>query len=121
MVRVEGGTFTMGDAEFRPQHKVTLSSYCIDRTEVTVVVYARCVANGDCVAAPPPSHACNGNKSDRPHNPKNCVNWDEAKTYCVSAGKRLMVDAVNARATYRYRLGAELRYPYLGFRCARGD
>jgi formylglycine-generating enzyme required for sulfatase activity len=50
MVEVPGGTFRMGspegegDDDEHPQRRVTLSTYCIDRTEVTVAAYARCVA-----------------------------------------------------------------------------
>ena len=59
MVRVPAGTFRMGspagigDADEHPQHEVTLSAYCIDRTEVTVKAYAACVAAKGCSAAPP--------------------------------------------------------------------
>ena len=48
MVRVEGGTFTMGAtaeqggdayADEKPAHEVTLSSYCIGKTEVTQALW----------------------------------------------------------------------------------
>ena len=54
MVRVEGGTFTMGAtaeqgddvyADEMPAHEVTLSSYCIGKTEVTQALWRTIGAN----------------------------------------------------------------------------
>ena len=42
MVRVDGGTFTMGDASYslsRPLHEVTVSDFCIGETEVTQALW----------------------------------------------------------------------------------
>jgi formylglycine-generating enzyme required for sulfatase activity len=94
-----------GDADEHPQHPVTLSAYCIDRTEVTVAAYAACAEAGACDA---PSHIvlwsayapeetrrysrwCN--QSDRPDHPINCVDWDQAAAYCAWRGKRLPTEA----------------------------
>jgi formylglycine-generating enzyme required for sulfatase activity len=111
MVRVPAGTFRMGslvgvgDADEHPQHEVTLSAYCIDRTEVTVKAYAACVAAKGCSAAPLTvswswvsaedvkrySRFCN--REDRPDHPINCVDWNQAAGYCTWAGKRLPTEA----------------------------
>ena len=94
-----------GEADEHPQHEVTLSSYCIDTTEVTVAAYAACVAAKRCSAAPLTtnlstllakdvkrySRLCNRN--DRPDHPINCVDWDRAVAYCTWQGKRLPTEA----------------------------
>jgi formylglycine-generating enzyme required for sulfatase activity/serine/threonine protein kinase len=111
MVPVPAGTFEMGspegegDPDEHPQHAVTLSAYCIDKTEVTVVAYAACVAVAGCSAAPLTVHWtdysaemakrnnrwCNG--KDRPDHPINCVDWEQAAAYCRWKGERLPTEA----------------------------
>jgi formylglycine-generating enzyme required for sulfatase activity len=111
MVPVPAATFWMGspegegDTDEQPRHEVTLSGYCIDRTEVTVVAYAECAAAGGCSAAPLTTNStnfsldqvkrfsrwCNGN--DRPDHPINCIDWDHAAAYCRWTGKRLPTEA----------------------------
>jgi formylglycine-generating enzyme required for sulfatase activity len=113
MVRVPGGTFWMGsvegvgDADERPQRRVTLSGYCVDETEVTVEGYGRCVGAGVCAPAPTTvewpgiteadrtlwSQWCNGSRKDRGTHPVNCVNWEQARGYCEWVGKRLPTEA----------------------------
>jgi formylglycine-generating enzyme required for sulfatase activity len=113
MVRVPAGTFRMGspagvgDEDEHPQHKVALSAYCIDRTEVTVKAYAACVAAKAKGCSAPPltvhwseysaadvkrySRFCN--RDDRPDHPINCVDWNQAAAYCTWEGKRLPTEA----------------------------
>ncbi|HWU88863.1 MAG TPA: SUMF1/EgtB/PvdO family nonheme iron enzyme [Kofleriaceae bacterium] len=98
MAHVAAGTFEMGnpagigDFDERPQHAVTLSGYCIDKTEVTVVAYAACVAARACTtAAVTSSELCN--RPDRIYHPVNCVDWNQAAAYCKWAGKRLPTEA----------------------------
>jgi sulfatase modifying factor 1 len=111
MVPVSAGKFMMGspegvgDADEHPQHEVTLSAYCIDKTEVTVKAYAACVEAGRCSDAPLTvswsgysaadvklySRFCN--RDDRPEHPINCVDWNQAAVYCKWADKRLPSEA----------------------------
>ena len=56
-------------------HRVTLSSYAIDRTEVTVAAYGRCVAAGEC---PPPDCGAGDPRFDQPDLPVTFVDWDAA-------------------------------------------
>jgi formylglycine-generating enzyme required for sulfatase activity len=110
MVHVPAGSFVMGSpdgsgaTDEHPQHKVTLSGYCIDTTEVTVLAWAKCAALGSCPLAPTtyrtdaepdgkPGANCNGNRDDRQTHPINCVDWNQAKTYCEWANKRLPTEA----------------------------
>jgi formylglycine-generating enzyme required for sulfatase activity len=80
---------------------------CVDRTEVTVAAYDRCVAAGACtLAAQSPTGngskdaviaqlgpLCNGGKADRKQHPINCVSWSQADTYCRWAKGRLPSEA----------------------------
>jgi formylglycine-generating enzyme required for sulfatase activity len=111
MVPVPAGTFQMGspagvgEPDEHPQHEVTLSAYCIDKTEVTVAAYAACVEAKGCTPAPLSVYwngasaddmklqnpFCNGD--DRSDHPINCVDWDQANAYCRWASKRLPTEA----------------------------
>lgn len=100
MVYLPGGTFTMGapDEERerlgheRPRHEVTLSPFCLARTEVTVAQYAACVQRGQCAASQRWSR-CNWGVSGREDHPINCVSWDDASAYCASLSQRLPTEA----------------------------
>lgn len=87
---VAGGTFSMGSTEAgddeRPAHPVTVSAFCMDRTEVTVEAFSACVAAGKC-AEPGADPACNG--SSHPNHPANCVSAKQAADFCGTLGKRL--------------------------------
>jgi formylglycine-generating enzyme required for sulfatase activity len=111
MAAVPAGTFQMGspdgagDADEQPQHEVTLSAYCIDKTEVSVTAYATCVAAGSCRASLQTaklqsssdarlqrlSLGCNG--EERSRHPINCVDWAQAVAYCAWNDKRLPTEA----------------------------
>ncbi|HVV86632.1 MAG TPA: SUMF1/EgtB/PvdO family nonheme iron enzyme [Kofleriaceae bacterium] len=119
MVPVHRGTFDMGstpaagDPDEIPAPKgkrtVTISGFCLDRTEVTVDAYAQCVAAGGCTAAATtvdwegldPATAkkwndagvCNAGHADRKAHPINCVTWDQATAYCAAQHKRLPTEA----------------------------
>ena len=84
MVRLEGGSYMMGETK----QQVTVTSFLLDETEVTVGQYAACERVGGCRAATTGEY-CNGGKPDRQDHPVNCVSWDEAGAYCEWASARL--------------------------------
>lgn len=96
MVFVPGGSFQMGsndgDGDEKPVHTVQLSPYYLDKTEVTVAAYKKCVEAGRCGAANTDG-ACNWGQSGKDNHPINCVDWNQANTYCKWTEKRLPTEA----------------------------
>jgi sulfatase modifying factor 1 len=120
-VRIPGGTFTMGSttaamvraielcqgevrgADCRDAdviaivraegltHPVTLSTFELDRTEVTVAEYFRCGSAGPC--AFPDLSPAETRFFGRPDFPITHVRWDDAVTFCKWAGGRLPTEA----------------------------
>jgi formylglycine-generating enzyme required for sulfatase activity len=115
MVEVKGGTFLMGSydgqKDERPPRKVTVETFWMDVTEVTVSAYAACVTKGGCRAREFET-ACNWGHPSRERHPMNCVSWEEAEAYCSWATKRLPTEeeweyAARGAKGRRYPWGAE--------------
>lgn len=82
-------------AREREAHPVWLAAYRIDRTEVTVAAYQRCVVAGRCR----PSQFPLGTPGfGAPAQPVVGVSWDDAARYCAWAGARLPTEAEWERA-----------------------
>ncbi len=94
MVRVPAGEFLMGsdlgDNDEQPQRTVTLSGFWIDKFQVTNEQCRRFLEETQAFEAPP-----SFSKDDfaGPDQPVVSVAWDEAKAYCLWAGKRLPTEA----------------------------
>ena len=93
MVLVPAGPFVMGsdpgegfEGYEEPEHVVTLSTFCIDLTEVTAADYRSCVRAGGCLPTPPRCER-------RDEHPVVCVKWPDAYSYCSWLGKRLPTEA----------------------------
>ena len=79
------------EAREHPCHSVSLAAYRIDRTEVTVAAYGKCVDQAKCEA---PYHQGNWNdRTGKAGYPIDGVTWEQATTYCAWAGKRLCTEA----------------------------
>jgi|HubBroStandDraft_1064217.scaffolds.fasta_scaffold111825_2 sulfatase modifying factor 1 len=70
-------------------HEVTISTFDMDRTEVTVEDYSRCVAAGACE----PAGLLPGAATPQPKLPVTNVRWEAAVRFCRWAGGRLPTEA----------------------------
>ncbi len=68
------------------QRRLRLPSFFIDRFEVRVSEFARCVAVGRCRA---PAFAAGGLRFERPDYPVSLVSFEQASAYCRFRGARL--------------------------------
>ena len=110
-VTIPAGSFKMGcDKEIEgncpedtvPVHEVALSSYVMDKFEVPVELFEKCIAENVCTnenadephySTSSDSYKCNIGNSERKNHPANCVTWYGAKAYCEWLGKRLPTEA----------------------------
>ena len=100
-VKVEAGPFTMGydDALYvdqTPAHVVNLSAYAIDKYEVTVADYHRCIVAGACSPPAKPESAKDTEYFYHQQNGLHPVIWvdfNQAAQYCAWRGKRLPTEA----------------------------
>ncbi len=100
MVLIPAGSFWMGCApadkdcyeDEKPRHEVVLDAFYIDKTEVTVRQYRRCVPSGACTA-PGSGGYVNSKKPGREDHPVNYTDWHQASAYCRWAKKRLPTEA----------------------------
>ena len=126
-VSLSGGTFKMGcDRDLEgtcpedavPLHETGLSAYSMDRFEVSVELFEKCIAENACTnddsekphyRTSSDSYQCNIGNSDRKNHPANCVTWYGAKAYCEWLGKRLPTEAEWENAA---KSGKEQIYPW---------
>jgi formylglycine-generating enzyme required for sulfatase activity len=103
-VVVPAGEFLMGSTDAdgmastdeKPQHKVYLDAFLIDRTEVTNAMYAKCEQAGACQAPRATSSAKQPSYYGNPkydNYPVINVTWNDAQAYCAWAGGRLPTEA----------------------------
>ncbi len=127
MVRLPAGTFLMGSddraEDEKPVHSVTVASFEMDATEVTVRAYRACVESGMCSEAGL-GFSCNWHWPNRDDHPVNCVDWYQATTFCAWAGKRLPTEeeweyAARGRQSREYPWGS--KEPTEGLLCAYHD
>ncbi len=83
MVLIEGGAFTDGRGQSH-----TIDTFYMDITEVTMGEYQICVDEEICAPADI-GFSCNVGVQGREDHPVNCVDWEQAVTYCRWARRRL--------------------------------
>ncbi len=89
-----------------PRHRVRLSAYWLDRTEVTVADYRRCVELRRCAPVP---YADGARRFDKPSLPVSLVRHEDARDFCRFRGARLPTEAEFERAA---RGVSGRRYPW---------
>ncbi len=98
MVFVPGGTFMMGSnpavdteaySDEMPQREVVLSSFWLDKFEVTNSRYSKCVSEGDCTA----SRYADDTTFNGATQPVVGVSWYDARDYCEWVGGALPTEA----------------------------
>ncbi|MBI3807614.1 MAG: SUMF1/EgtB/PvdO family nonheme iron enzyme [Nitrospirae bacterium] len=94
MVVIPAGEFWMGTEDglqdARPLHRVHLSSYWLDKYEVTNARYRQCVEGGGCT--PPKDHQA-FDDPQRVQHPVTNITWSQARAFCQWQGKRLPTEA----------------------------
>lgn len=126
-VLINEGSFIMGsidnnaEADEKPEHEITLSSFKISKNEVTFAQYDSCVKSGICAKAHYDDGKClswsgNGFRTlvvpqdyRSPDYPVVCVTWHQAVAYCRSKGMRLPSEA---QWEYAAKSGTDNRYSW---------
>ena len=87
----------------RPVHTVTLKTFQLSKTEVTVAQYRRCVLAGHCTQ-PRKSRWCNWGVKGRDNHPVNCLLFTQAAAYAKWAEE---TDDEDVRALCTALVGVE--------------
>lgn len=96
MVMVPAGKFYMGCneqvdkvclADEKPGKEVHVPAFRIDKYEVTVAQYKKCVDAGTCTK-PKTGESFNWSRDDRENHPVNGVSWNDAQAYCKWVGNK---------------------------------
>ena len=96
-VQINGGSFMMGsdhNDDEQPIHMVTVESFEMMRTEVTIGQYRTCVDAGVCSSLRTCSD-CNWSSSpaDKEDHPANAITWYQAMEFAAWVGVRLPTEA----------------------------
>ncbi len=117
-VTICGGSFQMGTTYLpssQPVHLVTVPTFEMLQTEVTVAQYQECVTEESCTVpyaegGCAPTDKGNWGAEGREDHPVNCVNWQQAVNFCTWVGGRLPSEAEWEYATRSG--GQDIIYPW---------
>ena len=109
-VEIKGGTFSMGSNIINhsgPEHDVSVNSFWMMKTEVTLGMYLECKNHGDCRYWPNGRSSCeylrvNPSNRETSMRPANCVTASSAQTFCQWIGGRLPTES-----EWEYAAGSE--------------
>jgi iron(II)-dependent oxidoreductase len=82
-----------GFEDAKPSREVTVPSFEMSKTAVTVQQYAECVAKDECTEPATGGRSCNWGVPGRQLHPVNCVDWDQAQQYARFKDARLPSEA----------------------------
>ena len=124
-VEVAGGDFTIGSSagdtytlKMTPNVSLSVSRFFMDDREVTVAAYRACVNAGYCTRPHSAeeglsgSSPCNYDAPGRESYPVNCVEYEQAKKYCASLGRRLPTETEWEFAAVGATVAIGLKYPW---------
>ncbi len=108
MTLIPEGFFVMGgeSPENTPRIEVAVARFYLDSTEVTVDAYGACVKAGVCQPMKNNNPFCSSHFPDHGQHAVNCVDWNDATTYCKWRNTRLPTER---EWEYAARGGAEQR------------
>ena len=124
MVAVPAGEFIMGSenglTDEQPAHNVMLDTFWLDQTEITNVMYRRCVETGACDL---PSATTYYDDTAYANHPVVFVSWNDAKTYCARVDRRLPTEAEwEKAASWDPKTNEKRVYPWGNeFECKKGN
>lgn len=101
LVYIPAGDFIMGSSDTevktfsdeRPEHRVYLDAFWIDKTQVTNTMYALCVNTGVCSYSVSPEINPRFTNPAFANHPVVYVTWEDAITYCTWEGGQLPTEA----------------------------
>lgn len=94
LMPIPAAEFQLGRTPNSPGTTVTVAAFQLDRTEVTVGMYEKCVAAHACTPPHENWPACNWRQRGvRARHPINCVDWKQADAYCSWRNARLPSEA----------------------------
>ena len=114
-VFLPAGSFSLGcvpddrlcATDERPTRRASVGNFWLNRTEVDVNAFKKCVRAGACAEPEAEKDPCNWER--RPDHPMNCVDWNQASAYCKWARGSL---PTAAEWEYAARSGEAAPWPW---------